>query len=240
MAGIGRQPLDRRDPVTLHVADLRLAGEGARAIDMDHASAAQTRAAPEFGAGEFEPFAENPKERGVRWCVRGLGESVDRELNHRSSLLRVFPLDIKTQMLRRNRFLRFVFELEWHITVGAHVAPTCHFYTLLSGNSVSSQMTTSATLKFPHLPESFHLQGQKNILKNKATIRLNIRDPFAWQEYRGLTEYGNIYAKIHSKFDVRQLTASFTYRFGKNIQQPPARRRNNATQDEQNRVGSGN
>ncbi|HEV8508485.1 MAG TPA: TonB-dependent receptor, partial [Chitinophagaceae bacterium] len=39
--------------------------------------------------------------------------------------------------------------------------------------------------------------GQKNILKNKATIRLNIRDPFAWQEYRGLTEYGNIYAKIH-------------------------------------------
>ena len=82
--------------------------------------------------------------------------------------------------------------------------------------------------------------GQKNILKNKATVRLNIRDPFAWQEYRGLTEYGNIYAKIHSKFDVRQLTASFTYRFGKNIQQPPARRRNNATQDEQNRVGSGN
>jgi len=82
--------------------------------------------------------------------------------------------------------------------------------------------------------------GQKNIFKNKATVRLNIRDPFAWQEYRGLTEYGNIYAKIHSKFDVRQITASFTYRFGKNIQQPPARRRNNATQDEQNRVGGAN
>lgn len=82
--------------------------------------------------------------------------------------------------------------------------------------------------------------GQKNILKNKATIRLNIRDPFAWQEYRGVTEYGNIYAKIHSKFDVRQVTATFTYRFGKNIQQQPARRRNNATQDEQNRVGGAN
>jgi outer membrane receptor protein involved in Fe transport len=82
--------------------------------------------------------------------------------------------------------------------------------------------------------------GQKNILKNKATVRLNIRDPFAWQEYRGLTEYGNIYAKIHSKFDVRQVTATFTYRFGKNIQQPPQRRRNNATQDEQNRVGGAN
>jgi len=82
--------------------------------------------------------------------------------------------------------------------------------------------------------------GQKNILKNKATVRLNIRDPFAWQEYRGVTEYGNIYAKIHNKFDARQVTATFTYRFGKNIQQPPQRRRNSATQDEQNRVGGAN
>lgn len=82
--------------------------------------------------------------------------------------------------------------------------------------------------------------GQKNILKNKATIRLNIRDPFAWQQYSGVTEYGNIYAKIHNKFDARQVTASFTYRFGKNIQQPPARRRSSATQDEQNRVGGAN
>jgi hypothetical protein len=82
------------------------------------------------------------------------------------------------------------------------------------------------------------LGGQKNILKNKATVRLNIRDPFAWQQYRGLTEYGNIYAKIHSKFDSRSITATFTYRFGKNNQQaPPPRRRSSATQDEQNRVG---
>ncbi len=82
--------------------------------------------------------------------------------------------------------------------------------------------------------------GQKNILKNKATVRLNIRDPFAWQQYSGLTEYGNIYAKIHNKFDARQATVSFTYRFGKNIQQPPPRRRSSATQDEQNRVGGAN
>lgn len=80
--------------------------------------------------------------------------------------------------------------------------------------------------------------GQKNILKNKATVRLNVRDPFAWQQYSGVTEYGNIYAKIHSKFDARSVTATFTYRFGKNNQQtPPPRRRTSATQDEQNRVG---
>lgn len=80
--------------------------------------------------------------------------------------------------------------------------------------------------------------GQKNVLKNKATVRLNIRDPFAWQQYEGVSEYGNIYAKIHNRFDARTVTVTFNYRFGKSNQQaPPPRRRNSATQDEQNRVG---
>jgi hypothetical protein len=80
--------------------------------------------------------------------------------------------------------------------------------------------------------------GQKNIMKGKATVRVNLRDPFAWQQYRGVTDYNGIYVKIHSQFDVRQLTVNFTYRFGKNNQQvPPPRRRNSATQDEQSRVG---
>lgn len=82
------------------------------------------------------------------------------------------------------------------------------------------------------------LGGQKNVLKNKATVRLNIRDPFAWQRYRGITEYGNIYAQIHARFDARQVTTTFTYRFGKSNQQTPPRRRNSATQDEQNRVST--
>jgi len=56
----------------------------------------------------------------------------------------------------------------------------------------------------------------------------------------GWREYGNIYAKIQNRFDARQLTGTFTYRFGKNSQQvPQPRRRNSATQDEQNRVGGG-
>jgi outer membrane receptor protein involved in Fe transport len=82
------------------------------------------------------------------------------------------------------------------------------------------------------------LGGQKTIMKGKATMRLNIRDPFAWQQFRGITEYSTIYVKIRNKFDARQVTATFTYRFGKNTQQtPPPRRRNSATQDEQNRAG---
>ncbi len=82
--------------------------------------------------------------------------------------------------------------------------------------------------------------GQKTVMKGKATVRLNIRDPFAWQKFQGVTNYNGIYLKFRSQFDTRQITATFTYRFGKNNQQiPPPRRRNSATQDEQSRVGGG-
>ncbi|HEY6062156.1 MAG TPA: outer membrane beta-barrel family protein, partial [Chitinophagaceae bacterium] len=83
------------------------------------------------------------------------------------------------------------------------------------------------------------LGAQKNIMKGKATVRLNIRDPFAWQQYRGITQYSKIDVKIHNRFDARSVTATFTYRFGKSSQQNQPRRHNNATQDEQNRVGQG-
>lgn len=80
--------------------------------------------------------------------------------------------------------------------------------------------------------------GQKNIMKNKATLRLNVRDPFAWQHYEGTTNYNGVYVHVKSQFDVRQITATFTYRFGKNNQQLPApRRHTNAAEDEQSRVG---
>jgi hypothetical protein len=84
------------------------------------------------------------------------------------------------------------------------------------------------------------IAGQKNIMKGKATVRLNIRDPFAWQQYRGVTEYSTIYVKIRNRFDARSVSATFTYRFGKSTQQNQPRRRNSATQDEQNRVGGAN
>jgi iron complex outermembrane receptor protein len=83
------------------------------------------------------------------------------------------------------------------------------------------------------------IAGQKTILKGKGTLRLNFRDPFAWQEYRGQTKYGNVDVTIKNRFESRQLNATFIYRFGKNNQQnPPPRRRNSGTQDEQNRVGN--
>jgi outer membrane receptor protein involved in Fe transport len=84
------------------------------------------------------------------------------------------------------------------------------------------------------------LAGQKNIMKGKGTVRLNIRDPFAWQRYRGYTQYGNVDVRIYNRFDARNITATFTYRFGKISQQNQPRRRSSSTQDEQNRVGGAN
>jgi iron complex outermembrane recepter protein len=82
--------------------------------------------------------------------------------------------------------------------------------------------------------------GQKQVLKGKGTLRLNLRDPFWIQRYKGKTKYDIVDTRVQNRWDNRQVTVSFTYRFGKNGQQnPPPRRRNSASQDEQNRVGQG-
>ncbi len=82
--------------------------------------------------------------------------------------------------------------------------------------------------------------AQKQIMKGKGTLRLNVRDPFAWQKFEGLSKYGRIDGNFLARPDIRQVTATFTYRFGKNGQQnQQPRRRNSASQDEQNRVGQG-
>jgi hypothetical protein len=84
------------------------------------------------------------------------------------------------------------------------------------------------------------IAGQKNVIKGKGTVRLNIRDPFAWQRYRGATKYGNVDIQLRNRFDARSVNVSFTYRFGKFSQQNQPRRHSNATQDEQSRVGGAN
>lgn len=81
---------------------------------------------------------------------------------------------------------------------------------------------------------------QKQVMKGKGTLRLNVRDPFAWQKFEGLTKYGRIDGNFLARPDIRQVTATFTWRFGKNGQQNQPRRRNSSSQDEQNRVGGAN
>lgn len=80
--------------------------------------------------------------------------------------------------------------------------------------------------------------AKNNLLKGKASLRINARDPFNWQQYKGLTKYGNIDIDIRNRWDNRQYGVNFTYRFGK--QQGQSRRRSSATEEEQQRVGAGN
>lgn len=79
---------------------------------------------------------------------------------------------------------------------------------------------------------------QKQVLKGNGTLRANLRDPFHWQQFRGETRYSDIDMRIQNRWDNRNLTISFSYRFGKNSV-AQARRRSNATNEEQNRAGGG-
>ncbi|HEX6333426.1 MAG TPA: outer membrane beta-barrel family protein, partial [Flavisolibacter sp.] len=78
---------------------------------------------------------------------------------------------------------------------------------------------------------------QKQIMKGKGTVRLNVRDPFAWQRFEGVNKYGLIDNTFTNRPDTRQVTGTFTWRFGNNGQNNQPRRRTTSSQDEQNRVG---
>ena len=78
----------------------------------------------------------------------------------------------------------------------------------------------------------------KQILKNKGSLKLALNDPFWIQKFSGYTKFDNIDAVIKSKWDNRRIGLTFTYRFGKTLQQAP-RRRTGSAQDEQNRASGG-
>jgi iron complex outermembrane receptor protein len=81
-----------------------------------------------------------------------------------------------------------------------------------------------------------NLGAQKLVIKGKGTLRLNIRDPFHWQQFKGRTVYSDIDVRIHNRWDNRNITATFSYRFGK-TSVAQARRRTSGATEEQNRAG---
>ena len=84
----------------------------------------------------------------------------------------------------------------------------------------------------------FALGGSKSVLKNKGSIKLNVRDPFWLMHFNGTTELNGFIADIKSKWDNRRYIVTFVYHFGKaNGQQQ--RRRTTGAEDEQNRVNTG-
>ena len=80
---------------------------------------------------------------------------------------------------------------------------------------------------------------QKEIMKKKATVKLNIQDAFFTMIQNGKIDLVNTDASFHQYSDSRVVSINFSYRFGKAIKGIQKRKTGGAG-DEQNRVKGGN
>jgi iron complex outermembrane receptor protein len=102
------------------------------------------------------------------------------------------------------------------------------FYTTKARNDIQELLYPTGQLSFG---------VSKPILKNKGTLKLNVRDIFHTKTMEGLTQFPNAteYFIIHR--DTRIITLSFTYRFGKAYK--AAKHSSGGAEDEIERVGNG-
>lgn len=80
----------------------------------------------------------------------------------------------------------------------------------------------------------------KQVLKNKGSIRLNVRDIFAGSVFKGYSKYGTVDARFKNVNDGRAVSLTFSYRFNKGKLKANSGRRNSSAGDEQERVKGGN
>lgn len=75
---------------------------------------------------------------------------------------------------------------------------------------------------------------RKQLMKDKGSLNFTLRDPFGWQQLKGEIKYGNIHSKFYRLADLRRLSVTFRYRFGKNqLKNPKA---GSKIVEEQNRI----
>jgi iron complex outermembrane receptor protein len=80
----------------------------------------------------------------------------------------------------------------------------------------------------------------KQVMKNKGSVRLNVRDIFAGSVFKGYSKYGNVDAQFKDINDSRAVSMSFTYRFNKGKLKAGSSRKSDSASDEQSRVKAGN
>jgi iron complex outermembrane recepter protein len=78
----------------------------------------------------------------------------------------------------------------------------------------------------------------KQLFKEKASLKLGIRDILYTQQVRGTIDFQETEASFHNWRDSRQVSLTFTYRFGKPIK-GVSQHKNNSSTEEQNRVKVG-
>jgi hypothetical protein len=79
----------------------------------------------------------------------------------------------------------------------------------------------------------------KQIMKNNATVRLNVRDIFGQGVFKGYSKYSNVDAQFKDVNDSRAASISFTYRFNKGKLKAGNNRKSGGADDEQGRVRAG-
>ncbi|MBB6003626.1 outer membrane beta-barrel protein [Arcicella rosea] len=79
---------------------------------------------------------------------------------------------------------------------------------------------------------------QKKLMKDKATLKLNVNDVFWTNQFRGSFIFNDIDVQVNSKWESRVIRLNFSYRFG-NSKVAAARQRKTGLEDEKGRVKSG-
>jgi iron complex outermembrane recepter protein len=79
----------------------------------------------------------------------------------------------------------------------------------------------------------------KQIMKEKGSLKLGLRDMFYTQRVRGTIDFQQTDATFYNSRDSRQLSLTFTYRFGQAIKGPGNTRHGGGADDESNRLKKG-
>lgn len=99
---------------------------------------------------------------------------------------------------------------------------------------VSPQISDEGLFKMKSM-YALNIGFSRQILKKKGTVKLNVNDVFNTQRFRGEYSTANRDVSLGTRWDSRQIRASFTYRFG-NSNVKEARNRKTGLEDELNRV----
>ena len=79
----------------------------------------------------------------------------------------------------------------------------------------------------------------KQIMKEKASLKLGLRDIFYTQQVRGTIDFQQTDATFHNYRDSRQLSLTFTYRFGQTLKGPQNNHHSGGADDESSRLKKG-
>ena len=79
----------------------------------------------------------------------------------------------------------------------------------------------------------------KQLFNEKGSLKLGVRDIFYTQQFRGAINFQETQATFHNSRDSRQVSLTFTYRFGKPIKGPQNNRHSGGADEEANRVKAG-